>query len=41
VPNKLTEDVVALSPDLKHKIATATSPLQAGHPGAEIPEQTF
>jgi hypothetical protein len=38
VPNKLTDDVVSVSPDLKHKIATATNTLQAGHPGAEIPE---
>ena len=38
MPNKLTDDVVSLSPDLKHKIATATNTLQAGPPGAEIPE---
>jgi hypothetical protein len=39
VPNKLTDDVVSVSPDLKHKIATATNTLQAGHPGAEVPEE--
>jgi hypothetical protein len=39
VPNKLTDDVVSVSPDLKHKIATATNTLQTGRPGAEVPEE--
>jgi Ferritin-like domain len=38
VSNELTDDVVSVSPDPKHKIATATNTLQAGHPSAEIPE---
>ena len=39
MPNKLTDDVVSVSPDLKHKIATATNTLQAGHPDAEVLEE--
>ena len=38
MPNKLTDEVVSESPDLKPKIASATDTLQAGHPGTEIPE---
>ena len=35
---KLTDEVVSESPELKPKIASATETLQAGHPATDIPE---
>ena len=37
--NKLADEVVSASPDLKQKIALAAETLQAGHPATEIPER--